>query len=495
MYYNSTLQYHNHGDTECESCKYPATEDVEGKTWYIITTADELKWFANWVNSGHTDANAKLGDNITLNQNVLNDKGELNGGKHEQWTPIGGTTSDTCFNGNFDGQDYTISGLYANRPYASGSKNNAALFACIGASGNIINVNIADSYVSGYDNVGLLCGTNGTDSFKGGTIVNCTVSGTVKGRNVVGGVCGDNYLGTVLNCTSNAAVTGTVDYAGGICGRNDDGTVTGCRNNGTVSGKEVVGGICGRNGTYNKTNAKISGCTNTGTVFGTDQNAGGVCGYNERGCSIENSHSTNAAVTGLQWVGGICGQSKPGGTVQSCTSACTVEGTGGICGENDGSVQDCHNTGKVTGTKNSVGGVCGYNSGNIQGCYNTDEVSGKVDDTVTSDNDYIGGVCGKNYGGTLEYSYNIGNVSGNQYVGGVCGQNDGQGTVKVCYNTGNVTGNSIFGGVCGANNRTVENCYYLVGTSENAFGDGSEGVSCESKTAAEFQSGKVAFLL
>ena len=133
--------------------------------------------------------------------------------------------------------------------------------------------------------------------------------------------------------------------------------------------------------------------------------------------------------------------------------------------------------------------MCGYNNGTLQECYNTGEVSG------TKQN--VGGVCGENYSGTVQESYNTGKVTGTgNCVGGVCGQNGG--TVKGCYNTGEVIDNYPVGSVCGWNGGgTVENCYYLAGTSKKAVGDGSGNrtETCESKTELQFRNGEVAYLL
>lgn len=147
-----------------------------------------------------------------------------------------------------------------------------------------------------------------------------------------------------------------------------------------------------------------------------------------------------------------------------------------------------------------VGGVCGYNNdqSTIKKCYNTGEVTG---------NNHVGGVCGENYnywqgGSTIQECYNTGKVTGNTSVGGVCGKNatdaDNGGTIKECYNTGKVTGNSSVGGVCGYMKETgvrAQDCYYLEGTSAKAFGSGTGGANCESKTALQFRNGEVAFLL
>lgn len=239
----------------------------------------------------------------------------------------------------------------------------------------------------------------------------------------------------------------------------------------------------------------------------------GLFGYVGKGGTVKNVNVTDSYVSGKWDVGGICGRND-GGTVQGCTSGCTVTGTssiGGICGSNEissntkGSVLNCHNTGKVTGTEYWIGGVCGYNENSIlQENYNTGKVTGNSEvggvcgenysgtvngcyntGVVSSENN-AGGVCGCNISGAVQESYNIGEVSGNyNFVGGVCGQN--QGTVKGCYNTGKVSGESQFGGVCGGG-RSSTGCYYL----DTSGTDSKGGIS---KTAAEFESGEVAYLL
>ena len=224
----------------------------------------------------------------------------------------------------------------------------------------------------------------------------------------------------------------------------------------------------------------IDGNTNYVGLFGHVGKDGTVKG------TVKNVNITDSYMSGSSYVGGICGNNI-GGTLEDCTSDCTVKGTdnaaGGICGlnENYGSVLNCHNTGKVTGSFN-VGGVCGrnYSSGTVNGCYNTGEVSGTR---------WVGGVCGNNYGGTVKGCYNIGNVSGNSEVGGVCGWNYIK-TLENSYNIGNVSGNSEVGGVCGKNDSgsTVKGCYYLDTSAETSDGG-------TPKTAAEFRSGDVAFCL
>ena len=107
--------------------------------------------------------------------------------------------------------------------------------------------------------------------------------------------------------------------------------------------------------------------------------------------------------------GGVCGMNK-NGELQNCSNSSTVickkqDGTGGVCGENYGTVRDCKNTGSVRGIA-PLGGVCGVNSsGIIENCFN----EGTVSVTVTSDEG--GGVCGANFGGTTTNCYYLSNTA------------------------------------------------------------------------------------
>lgn len=102
-----------------------------------------------------------------------------------------------------------------------------------------------------------------------------------------------------------------------------------------------------------------------------------------------------------------------GGVLQNCSNSSTVIGknndssAGGVCGNNNGTVRDCKNTGSVSG-QNDVGGVCGFNAGTVKSCYNTGSVHG----TGT----HVGGVCGSNYivttySGTITNCYYLENTA------------------------------------------------------------------------------------
>ena len=164
---------------------------------------------------------------------------------------------------------------------------------------------------------------------------------------------------------------------------------------------------------------------------------------------------------------GLFGCLDQGGTVKDLSVSGNVSGNnfvGGVVGLNRGSVENCYNTGEVSG--NSVGGVVGYNGGTVENCYNTGNISGNTS----------GGVVGYNHsGGSVTNSYNTGSVSGNNYVGGVVGGNSGSSTVTGCYFLQTETVNTK-----------------LQGIGEN---DGSGDATATEKDDTAFQSGEVAYLL
>ena len=256
--------------------------------------------------------------------------------------------------------------------------------------------------------------------------------------------------------TNNVGLFGCIGTNGPATGTVKDVTLA----DSYVRGNELVGGICG----WNK-GGTLQDCHNTGTVSGTT-NVGGVCGKNDSG-TVDGCYNSGTVSAGF-YVGGVCGINNNGSTLKNS-----------------------YNTGKVSCTNDDVGGVCGWNDAStVQGCYSTGTVSGKTN---------VGGVCGRNSGGgTVQECYNTVTVSGTRNVGGVCGMNSSRGTAQGCYNTGKVSGNSYFGGVCGFSDGyyvTVEKCYYLVGTSENAVGNRDDDINCKSKTETEFKNGAVAYRL
>lgn len=132
----------------------------------------------------------------------------------------------------------------------------------------------------------------------------------------------------------------------------------------------------------------------------------------------------------------------------------------GLFGFNSGTIKNVGVINSYFGWQyNRIGGICGENSGTIENCYNEGKVEGKGEDT--------GGICARNFG-TITNCYNLGTVIGEYGTGGVCG--------------------NIYDG-------TITNCYYLSSTATGGINGANVEGSAESKTATQFASGEVCYLL
>ena len=164
---------------------------VEG--CYQIGTVEELFGFANIVNTSLyniTPFCAELTSDIVLNKDVrANEKGAI------QWIPI------KDFDGTFDGQGHTISGIY----FKDTTVTNAGLFASIInraplSPTTIKNLNTTDSYIHGGLNTGALVGEIDSLSQKV-SIENCQVEATVgnsyinNAKPYIGGLVGNQHGG------------------------------------------------------------------------------------------------------------------------------------------------------------------------------------------------------------------------------------------------------------------------------------------------------------
>ena len=277
---------------------------------YQISNRAELYWFAGLVNGTLPDggkenlsANAILTANIIVNTGVLDEnKNLVSKSDLTEWEPIGARWSP--YTGTFDGQGYTISGLYFNNPTSS----YVGLFGSIGANGKIFNVGVLDSYFQFSQFGGGVCGVNY------GTVRDCKNTGSVRGLAAIGGVCGFNEKdGIIENSFNEGTVSGTgdnVQQVGGVCGYNN-GTIKSCYNTASVSGQNSVGGVCGFN-----SRGIITNCFNEGTVSGQTF-VGGVCG---NGCGVTTINCFNGGiVSGQSHVSGVCGYDyNYDGTLTNC---------------------------------------------------------------------------------------------------------------------------------------------------------------------------------
>nr|WP_239466048.1 MULTISPECIES: fimbrillin family protein [Bacteroidales] len=192
----------------------------------------------------------------------------------KEWTRIG-TDENNSYNGTFDGNGKTITGLTVNQS----EKNYAGLFGCLGSDGKVQNLTLENVHISGVFYVGSVVGTN---------------------------------FGTVSGCTASGNITGTESCIGGVVGQNK-GTVTGCTVSGNISSNQYTGGVVGENfGT-------VSACYHaTGDVTGNINYVGGVVGWNYYGTVTACYHVNGNVTATYNWVGSVAGFNGGVGSVTAC---------------------------------------------------------------------------------------------------------------------------------------------------------------------------------
>lgn len=277
----------------------PASEDEY--TVITVSTEEELVRLVEdcQLDSWSRDKYIQLQDDIILTEHV--------------------DLSIPSFGGIFDGGGHRISNLEITR---AGSAQ--GLFRYIQESGMVRNLEVSGRVLPGGtgSRVGLLAGVNY------GSILNCSVYGSVTGSQAVGGIAGVNEsTGEIRACQSSAMVVGD-HSAGGICGINN-GTLNNCKNSGGIN------------------------------IYGTDVE------YDLEDLTMENLGDLNSAANmeAHTDTGGIAGYSQ--GKIYYCSNSGTVGyshigyNTGGIAGRlHQGYIQSCENTGHVMGRKD-VGGIVG----------------------------------------------------------------------------------------------------------------------------------------
>ncbi len=226
--------------------------ELNDSSYYEISTAEQLKWFADKVNCGDQSINGVLTADIdlrTLDENY--------------WTPIGFVSEEILtsksYKGKFNGQGHVVRGLVLRKSAASGlfGYTEGATIRNI----TVIEANMRaekDANVSFQYGVGAVCGL----ATAGTVIDNCRATLTQI-----------NYF--ILNANSQK----DIDCVGGIVGELRNSTAMNCTADGFVrtDGKEVGG---------------IAGFVNESLV---------------KNCSLEDFDGGHSAITGLTYVGGIAG--------------------------------------------------------------------------------------------------------------------------------------------------------------------------------------------
>ena len=223
--------YVNGSCTICNEAKDSVPlEDEDG--YYQLYNAAHLYWYINVVNHDYFYANAKLMNDIVVNKNVikdgaLNDQTEL----FTDWIVI----NNGDYEGIFDGNGYSISGLYYNQP----DKPYAAFIETNG--GTIKNLTIKDSYFRAKDRVG------GISAWGDGTIDQCAVINCIlKGDRYVGAITGALNYGTIQNSYSQSKVESTSLDAGGITGEiKGNAKIVNCYSNSEITSAKNAGALVG----------------------------------------------------------------------------------------------------------------------------------------------------------------------------------------------------------------------------------------------------------
>lgn len=377
---------------------------------------------------------------------------------------------------------------------------------------------------------------SGTESYTGGVagylvgsavLTGCHNAGTVTGGAGTGGVAGHAAAGSAANmpvfsdCCNDAeaSVAGDTDTGGVVGKAGNYSRLTGCRNAGAVTGAGNTGGVAGTLGTY----AELDDCRNadtgtvTGTGVGSGANTGGVVGVSDDYAQLADCRNAGAVTGDGESTGGVAGVLDKYAQPVNCCNVGTVSGagsyTGGVAGTLLGSVEvnGLYNAGTVNSVGMYTGGVIGYlrsvelnGSGDyLSMCYN--DVGG----VVTSSGDYVGGVVGFLEGrlvagrisllNHLYRCYNLGTVGGegdDTRAAGITGINqDGAYAYALnCFNYGTVSAvnNQNAGVISAAGFPGNQNSYYL---NSSLAAQPVDAANATSKTAAEFASGAVAYLL
>ena len=278
----------------------PANGDGTAEKPYEITTAAELAWFRDWVNTcvegdSHRDACAKLMADIDMSS-LCHPADDSKGVAELSWSPISNTTAPIfTWRGQFDGNGKTISNLYINATseyqglFGYGLSNDENIKGVI-KNLTLANVNVKNTAGC----TGALIG--GADNFEITQVV--ISSGTVEGEiSVVGGICGEaDTESKFLSCENRAQIKSQTDNSnniGGICGNVNSSHIEKCANYGNINSQGVyVGGICGSS----IGSSSITTSANYGDIVGNNS-VGGIIGY-ANNASISNSLTTGDVKSG-----------------------------------------------------------------------------------------------------------------------------------------------------------------------------------------------------
>ena len=225
---------------------------------YQIENGAQLAWLADKVNSAST---------VSAIYAVLTDDIDLGGCA---FTPIGtqsGYSSVYPYQGSFDGQGHTVTGLNVSAQYAG-------LFGVI-QDAEIKNVIVQGTVTSSNASNGDAGGIVGRAIGTANTITNCGNEANVSGGSNVGGILGNsqnwNTVVKITGCYNTGSISAK-DRAAGIIGRYNGSNpeIVNCYNTGAITSENYATGI------YAGSSSKISNCYTTGTISGKNASSTGA---------------------------------------------------------------------------------------------------------------------------------------------------------------------------------------------------------------------------
>ena len=375
-----------------------SSRQVDGKTFWSITSPEELAWFKAQIEAGNDSINAILENDIFMGKDSASVGSAV-------WTAIGSPDS-IVFKGVFDGNHHAIYGLKS-----EGSVSNHGmfgLFGIVGGQGVVKNLDLKNIDMnSGSSNEVYPCGGGIVAYLLNGTVDSSFVSGRINANRTsfAGGLVGQNARGTISNSTNKVVITHTGEYTGyyvgGIVGKNG-GTVSNCINYAVMSGSGVksigvigtVGGIVGYN-----IGGTVLECVNVGNIHvdmktemstrNAEARTGGIVGFNYKGsvskCAnygsmkaqasseLSKDYDTGTLIINYPEAGGIVGVSLDG-LVENVVNYGTVEAT---CPN----VENNAAAGGIVGVLNNSGITNGYSMATVQSNNMAGSLVGMAKDT------------------------------------------------------------------------------------------------------------------
>ena len=278
-----TITNHSHGDRTYTAnwTKVWTGSGTQGDP-YVITSTKGLDLLAMYVNglNGNTAHDCsgvyfQLGGDIAYSHTTAWD---LASSTENNYTAIG--TDDHSFQGTFDGQGHTVSGIRLYRGKSTSADSCQGLFGDI-SGGTVRGVNLADARITGYNYVGGIIGKTYSATIEDCAVaVNVCIHAVQMNSKYHGGIVGGNQ-GSVWRCLSRATLT--ADYTsgcisfGGIAGNTNGNTIQDClvfevtipdvTDRGALIG--VASSTIRRNYYRNCTVAGVPGATGVGVGYST----------------------------------------------------------------------------------------------------------------------------------------------------------------------------------------------------------------------------------